>query len=648
MAKLFLSYSRKDTAWAQRLAAWCERNGHDVWRDQDDIGGGASFSSEIEKALNDCGAVLVLWSASSVTSPWVRDEAAYGRDAGKLIPLSLDKTLPPLGFRQFQSIDLSRWRGRGPPPDSARISDAIARIAGTTVQAHAASARSEPRARARGLIPLIGALALVMVLGVAGVLASRHFRSDAGVTIEVSASPVSANRAIATDYANVAAADMAGYLPARFPAVKIIGPAEARNISDRYRLQISANGAGTAADATVTLGDRDGSSIIWSKSWNVPDTSKFDLRQQVSLAASQAATCLIDARGGPRRLEQPALGSYILACTGLNDPSVSLEQVNEAMEQVIKLAPDFPRGWSAVSLGRSIEAEKLKRAGQPDGAARRSAWQAIATARKIDPHGSLSDVAEWHLDLMNPLAGVMLLDRAAAIDPDEPVVQVRRSTVLLAVGRLTDAVEAAHRGTELNPLWSFMRAGYIDALAHAGLFERAKSEIADAHRKWPLNAEIDQADFNFELSYGDPGTAEQLMPRALNRSEKLLAPYRKLLAARRDPTPGKIGEAIATLRETAAIDPQYVNTELVALGLFGRVDEAFSLLGQVRFLPHLDLAVLFRPELAAVRSDRRFMPVAARLGLVSYWRRSGNWPDFCGTEKLDYDCKVEASKYSLN
>jgi adenylate cyclase len=127
MAKLFLSYSRKDTAWAQRLAAWCERNGHDVWRDQDDIGGGASFSSEIERALNDCGAVLVLWSASSVTSPWVRDEAAYGRDAGKLIPLSLDKTLPPLGFRQFQSIDLSRWRGRGPPPDSARISDAIAR-----------------------------------------------------------------------------------------------------------------------------------------------------------------------------------------------------------------------------------------------------------------------------------------------------------------------------------------------------------------------------------------------------------------------------------------------------------------------------------------------------------------------------------------
>jgi hypothetical protein len=129
MAKLFLSYSRKDEARTRRVTAWLEREGHDVWRDEDDIGGGASFSSEIENALKECDAVLVLWSADSIKSAWVRDEAGYGRDAGKLIPFSLDGTEPPLGFRQFQSIDLSRWKGHREPASADRIRSAIARIA---------------------------------------------------------------------------------------------------------------------------------------------------------------------------------------------------------------------------------------------------------------------------------------------------------------------------------------------------------------------------------------------------------------------------------------------------------------------------------------------------------------------------------------
>ena len=39
------------------------------------------------------------------------------------------------------------------------------------------------------------------------------------------------------------------------------------------------------------------------------------------------------------------------------------------------------------------------------------------------------------------------------------------------------------------------------------------------------------------------------------------------------------------------------------------------------------------------------MSVAARAGLVRYWRKSGNWPDFCSSEQLKYDCRAEAAKY---
>jgi hypothetical protein len=36
--------------------------------------------------------------------------------------------------------------------------------------------------------------------------------------------------------------------------------------------------------------------------------------------------------------------------------------------------------------------------------------------------------------------------------------------------------------------------------------------------------------------------------------------------------------------------------------------------------------------------------VAQRLGLLNYWRLSGEWPDFCFQPDLPYDCKAEAAK----
>jgi len=66
----------------------------------------------IDEELRAADAVVVLWSVHSIESPWVRDEAAAGRDTQRLVPIRIDGVSPPLGFRQFQSIDMSRWRGR--------------------------------------------------------------------------------------------------------------------------------------------------------------------------------------------------------------------------------------------------------------------------------------------------------------------------------------------------------------------------------------------------------------------------------------------------------------------------------------------------------------------------------------------------------
>src|SRR5207302_1812353 len=48
-----------------------------------------------------------------------------GRDSGRLVPLTIDGTEPPLGFRQYQTINLSRWSGRGTPPNLQTILAAV-------------------------------------------------------------------------------------------------------------------------------------------------------------------------------------------------------------------------------------------------------------------------------------------------------------------------------------------------------------------------------------------------------------------------------------------------------------------------------------------------------------------------------------------
>ena len=71
-------------------------------------------------------AVVVIWTKASIESPWVQDEAAEGRDSGRLVPVILGTDKPPLGFRQFQSIDFGDWNGEGDPQALDALIRAIA------------------------------------------------------------------------------------------------------------------------------------------------------------------------------------------------------------------------------------------------------------------------------------------------------------------------------------------------------------------------------------------------------------------------------------------------------------------------------------------------------------------------------------------
>jgi len=153
LADVFLSYARGDRGPAERLANAIAETGLTVWWDRH-IKGGAEFSRDIERQLDDAAKVLVLWSKEAVRSRWVRDEASVAADTGRLVSATIDGTQPPLGFRQFQTIDLKRWSAKGAtiPPELADALD---------VQAAEPSHRTKA-ARPRGKLIAAGIGALLL------------------------------------------------------------------------------------------------------------------------------------------------------------------------------------------------------------------------------------------------------------------------------------------------------------------------------------------------------------------------------------------------------------------------------------------------------------------------------------------------------
>lgn len=155
---VFLSYARADQKRALPVIAALEQAGIEVWWDGL-LEGGVSFLPTTEAALEGADAVVVLWSKTSVESNWVRDEATRGRDRNCLVPLTIDGTQPPLGFRQFQVIDLSKWRGKENATEIQRTIRAVEALAG---QAPRQVAAAQPARRIDRRALLGGGAALVV------------------------------------------------------------------------------------------------------------------------------------------------------------------------------------------------------------------------------------------------------------------------------------------------------------------------------------------------------------------------------------------------------------------------------------------------------------------------------------------------------
>jgi formylglycine-generating enzyme required for sulfatase activity len=93
MSHVFISYSKKDWAYARHLADELLQRGFDVWID-DQIDYGEDWWPEIVQAIRGCGAFIVAMTPDSGRSRWVTHEVMLADDLGKpMFPLLLEGDL---------------------------------------------------------------------------------------------------------------------------------------------------------------------------------------------------------------------------------------------------------------------------------------------------------------------------------------------------------------------------------------------------------------------------------------------------------------------------------------------------------------------------------------------------------------------------
>ena len=111
--RIFLSYNHNNKDAAKRLAHALHDAGEDVWWDEWEILAGDSLVSKIfEQGLSNASAFVILVSADSIRSSWVREEldlATVKRIEGltRIIPAMIDDVKVPTSLRALRRVDLS-------------------------------------------------------------------------------------------------------------------------------------------------------------------------------------------------------------------------------------------------------------------------------------------------------------------------------------------------------------------------------------------------------------------------------------------------------------------------------------------------------------------------------------------------------------
>lgn len=562
MASVFLSYAREDLKRARTVAGALKKAGHDVWWDRH-LAGGSEYSQEIASALNDADVVVVLWSRASVASAWVRDEAAKGRDSGRLVPASLDGTEPPLGFGQHHTIDLSR---RG---SMRELVDAVRRKrVAEDKQALLESESSARLAKGTAFRPalIVAALAALLAIGFVGWrLMGPGSTADRELALAVM--PF-ADMSPGRDQSHLGEgiAEEIMTLVSGTPDLRVLGRTSAWRLNDQgleavreklgatHLLEGSVRAAGEELRIAARLIATDSGEELWSEEFRRPLSAIFAVQEEIGASVAQRLRGTVAAarEGGKARSirTSPEVYDLYLAAraVGRRRDYESQLQAEQLLEQALAVDPDYAPAHAYLAITLRIQ-DNQDPAGADQNRPERIGRGLAHAKRAIElaPGHAESHIALGMIVRDNPSVAIAALDRGKQLDPDNFFAWNISGVTLNRMCRYEQAADNFRRAAQIEPLLHVPHANLLDSLLRSGrtaeaeqLIERFAARRADPPRAQELRGEYLYATGNLAESFRQFQAAAQA---GLNSPSAKLHQGQLLLRF------GQVDEGVATLPE---------------------------------------------------------------------------------------------------
>ena len=457
---MFISYARSDEAIARRLAKALQSSDLDVWWDAD-LPAHRDYSEVIERNLADAKAVVVLWSKSAAASQWVRAEADFARNAGKLVQAQVDGTLPPIPFNQIQCADLKGWRGNVKHGGWAKLEASVKALISGDEQFAAAPVRSTAWDRLR---PHRWAIAALLALVVAAGLYLYAFGTPGEQRKPVLA--VLPFRSLDAQDASLVAGIWEDTRTAigRNPQLIVLGPNSAQTLAEKgeqaarkaadYILEASVRTAGDRIRVSADLVRTKDGEQVWSQDFDRKLDDVFALQSEIAGEIEGRIRGRLAEKGGitPEHIatsgEVYALYSdartKIRKRAGPEDYTVA----HTELEQVLKMDPNYAPAWAALAqvigaIPPSQNAWKLAGSGES------YARKAIELAPNLaSGHAALA----LTLGFKGPIARAEI-ERAVELDPGDFEALTWLGNARMETGDTKGSVEAYRRAAQIEPFF---------------------------------------------------------------------------------------------------------------------------------------------------------------------------------------------------
>ncbi|MCB9250891.1 MAG: toll/interleukin-1 receptor domain-containing protein [Flavobacteriales bacterium] len=109
-SQIFISFKTSERETASMLKDALIKSDYKVWW-QEEIQCGQEWHGEIDKALLQAGAIVVLWSEAALSSEWVKHEASQAIARGIYAPVRIEVVGIESPFNRIQATDLYHWNG---------------------------------------------------------------------------------------------------------------------------------------------------------------------------------------------------------------------------------------------------------------------------------------------------------------------------------------------------------------------------------------------------------------------------------------------------------------------------------------------------------------------------------------------------------